>query len=368
MKFQCKKNDIKNKITLIERITGKNQSLLVLSAILFEAKENTLTLKATNLEVGVEVVVRAKIIKTGSMALLGRVINTYLNSINGEDDTITFEVVENNISISTKKNSTLIKTIQTNDFPNIPHIEDKNNTHTINAKVFTEGLRAVLFAVSTSDIKPEISSVYVYSEDTTLVFVATDSFRLAEKKITTKNKLSISPLLIPFRNTYEFIRFFDGIHGDLAVFFDKNQLAVFGDGMYVTTRLTDGVYPPYKQIIPAKFKTNITVQKKDLIDALKTANIFLDEFNRIIVKAHTNDGIVEIESKNNDLGENVSRVEAHVDGDDVEMKFNHKYFSEALPGILGDSVSLRFNEQHKPMVISGVGDPSFIYLVMPVTR
>ncbi|MAZ40666.1 DNA polymerase III subunit beta [bacterium] len=364
MKFECKLDNLKQKILLLEKITGRNLSLPILNSVLFIVKGNTILLRATNLEVGVEITIPAKIGKEGTFAIEGRVISSFLNSLDG-DENITFEQLDNTISITTKKHSTIIKITPHDDFPSLPKIHQ--NKAKIRPQILIEGLRSVWFSASVSDIKPEIASIYLYSQGRDLVFVATDSFRLAEKTIKGVG-VNIDPILIPLKNALEIGRFFDGAVDELSVSSDKNQLALETKEIYFTTRLTDGVYPDYRQIIPKGTKTQVVVLKKDFVNSLKTANIFVDDFNKINLKIIPEDSLLEIESKNTKVGENTTQIEAHLEGDPIEMSFNFKYLSEVFPIITHDSVALRFNDTNKPLIISPVGDPSLLYLVMPVNR
>src|SRR3989344_327023 len=364
MKFECKQEILKNKILLLEKITRRNLSLPILNTILFTVKDNKLILKATNLEVGAEITITVKVEKNGILAIEGRIISGFLNSLTN-NDIIKFEQVNTTISITTKNNSTIIKTIPHNDFPDLPKI---NQTKTIlKSQILIDGLRSVLFSASISDIKPEIASVYVYQNNKDIVFVATDSFRLAEKTIKGVG-VNINPLLIPLKNTLEINRFFDGSVDDVYISSDKNQLSLQTKDIYFTTRLTGGIYPDYKQIVPQGAKTNATVLRGDFVSAIKTANIFVDDFNKIKIKIIPEDSLLEIESKNTNIGENTTQIQAHIEGDQIEMSFNYKYLSEVFQIVTNDSVSLRFNDTNKPMVISPVGDTTFIYLIMPVNR
>lgn len=364
MKFECKQENIKGKVLLLEKITGRNLSLPILNTILFEVSENKITVRATNLEVGVEFTIPAKVKKGGVFAVEGRVISSFLNSLEGEGSVL-FEMVDNNISVTTKNNSTIIKTTPHDDFPSLPKIN--HNKAEIRPQILLEGIKSVWFAASLSDIKPEIASIYVYSKNRDLVFVATDSFRLAEKTIKGVNVV-IEPLLIPLKNAVEIGRFFEGSVDEVSLSFDKNQLSLQTKDIYFTTRLTDGVYPDYHQIIPKGTKTQAVVLKKDLVSSLKTANIFVDDFNKINMKIIPEDSLMEVESKNSNVGENTTQLDAHLEGDPIEMSFNFKYLSEVFQVITSDSVSLRFNDTNKPLIISPVGDSTFLYLVMPVNR
>jgi DNA polymerase-3 subunit beta len=364
MKALCVVDKLKQKTNLLVRITGKNQTLPVLNTILIEAKKQGITIKATNLEVGAELQIQAKVEKEGVCAVFGNVLQNFLAALQN-DDVVTIELIKNTLSLSTKNTTTLIKTIPHEDFPNIPKI--KGDTKKIQTKQLIDGIKSVWFSASTSDIKPEIASIYLYTTGGNLFFVATDSFRLTEKKVPVKN-FEVEGILIPYKNALEVVRFFEETTESIDVLFDKNQAVFQTKEIYLTTRLTDGVYPDYKQIIPKNFRTQVVLLKKDLGDALKIANIFSDEFSRVVLRIITEDNRMEMESKNTNIGENVTKIDAHLEGASLETSFNHKYITDVLPIITTDSVSLRFNEPNKPIVITGVGDESTTYLVMPTNR
>jgi len=217
-------------------------------------------------------------------------------------------------------------------------------------------------------MKPELSSVYLYPKDSGLMFVATDSFRLAEKKIDVKEIDTFESVLVPFRNVSEIIRVFDSFVGDLEIVFDDGQIAFINDGVYLVSRVVDGNFPDYKQIIPKDNTTEVVVLKQDLIQALKLSNIFSDKFNQIHMTIRPDDGVFEIASKNVDKGENKNNVEATLRGESIEISFNHKYLGDAFSSINSDSLILMFNSANRPMVMRGVNDGSFMYLVMPLNR
>jgi len=364
MKLSCTVDKLRSKINLSGRVIGKNLSLPVLNSILLDVKKERLTIKATNLEVGVELQIPAKVEKEGVCAVSGGVLQNFLSVLTNQE-VVNIELIKNTLSISTKNNSTLIKTIPHEDFPVIP--KTSGSQKEISSKQFIDGIKAVWFSSSTSDIKPEIASVYIYTSGGNTIFVATDSFRLTEKKIPIKN-FETDGLLIPYRNALEIVKFFEENTEDLVILFNKNQLSFQTKDTYLTTRLTDGVYPDYKQIIPKEFKTQVVVLKQELANALKIANIFSDEFSRITVRVMPEDGRMEIESKNANIGENVTKIDAHLEGASTEASFNHKYLGDVLPVFQTDSVSLKFNEPNKPLVITNVGDGSLMYLVMPINR
>ncbi len=366
MKIECLKERLAEAISKAEKITGKNLTLPVLSCILFEAKGHDLIIRATNLDLGIEIVIPVKVEQEGRIAVPGAIVNNFVSHIVGSKN-ITLEVVDNNLKIITDTNTTVIKSINFEDFPTIPILEHEKSFK-LNAKEFVKGIKAVWYSSATSSMKPELSSIYIYSDDEGLLFVATDSFRLAEKRVKSKGAKDITSLLIPVKNVPDILRILDAAEGDIDVVLTKNQISFTYNGIYLTSRIVDGVFPDYKQIIPKDYKTNIVVLKQDLANAFKIATIFSDKFNKLTIKAHPSEKSFELATKNADVGENTNALEAVYEGEDIDINFNYKYIIDCLQSIESDSVSLEFNGLTRPLVMRGVNDKSFMYLVMPINK
>ena len=365
MKLECQIEKIKNALITVERITGKNLTLPVLGSVLWVATEKTLKLRATNLNIGIEVEIPAKIEKEGVVAIRGDILSS-LFSVIQNDSMVSFELINNNLSVKTKNSTILLKSISHEDFPTIPIVEGEELI--IPAKKFIEGIRSVYYSASISEIKPEIGSVYIYPEDDMLVFVSTDSFRLAEKKVKIKQKLTFGGILIPFKNTVEILKVFENSDEDLKITLQKNQISFSTSNIYLTSRVVDGSFPDYKQIIPKVSTTNAVVLKQDFISSLKISNVFSDKFNQVTFNIKPKDKFFEIESKNIDTGENTTFVSAALSGEDVSANFNYKYILDCFQSVGGDSLNLDLNGNNKPMIIKAIGDASFMYLIMPMNR
>lgn len=365
MKIECGIEKIKNVINQVEKITGKNLTLPVLGSILFIAEKKSLKIRATNLSLGIEAEIPAKIEREGVVAISGSVlVGTFSNIPNNEN--ISLEEEGGNLLIKTKKSRIKLKGQPHEDFPTIPQVEGKS--FKIEAKKLVNGIKSVYYSSTVSDIKPEISSVYIYSNGNDLVFVSTDSFRLAEKKIKMSNLEEIPGILIPFKNIPEILRVFGEVNDELIVCFNKNQISFSSDNTYLTSRLIDGVFPDYRQIIPKEVKTEATVLKQELLNALKISNIFSDKFNQVNLSIKPKEKVFELSSQNNDVGENKTMLDAAISGEDVELGFNYKYFLDCFQSITADSVAIKLNQASRPIIISGVSDQSFTYLIMPMNR
>ena len=365
MKLECKIEELRSGISQVERITGKNLTLPVLNSILLIATGKILRLRATNLNLGIEVEIPAKIEKEGIVAISGSVLNGIFSNV-FQNENILLEGVDGNLVIKTKKSKIKLKGQPHDDFPTIPRVAGTD--FEIESKKLIDGIKSVYYSSSVSDIKPEISSVFIHTKEDNLVFVATDSFRLAEKKVKSKGLPEVQGILIPFKNISEILRVFGEVTSDIKVCFNKNQISFSSDSIYLTSRVIDGVFPDYNQIIPKTSETNAIVLKQDLINALKLSNIFSDKFNQVNLKISSKEKVFELSSANNDVGENKTFLDAAISGENIELGFNYKYFLDCFQSIAVDSVSIKFSGAGSPIVVSGVGDTSFVYLIMPMNR
>lgn len=365
MKLECELEKIKNAVLQVERITGKNLTLPILSSILFIASGKVLKLRATNLNLGIEIEIPAKIEKEGIVAVSGSVVSGIFSNF-FQNENVVLEGVDGNLLIKTKKSQIKLKGGQTDDFPTIPRVEGES--FEIESKKLIEGIKSVYYSSSPSDIKPEISSVYIYSNESNLVFVSTDSFRLAEKKVKVKDLKADFNVIVPYKNISEILRVFGEFSGNINICFNKNQISFYSSNIYLTSRIIDGVFPDYRQILPKEFKTEVVVLKQDLLNALKITNVFSDKFNQINILIKPKEKIFKLLGKNNDVGENETNLDGAISGTDVELGFNYKYFLDCFSSINTDSLSIKLNESSKPIVIAPVSDNSFTYLIMPMNR
>lgn len=365
MKVECQGEKIKEAVLKAERITGKNLALPILGSILCIASGKTLKFRATNLSLGIEIEVPAKIEKEGVVALKGSVLAGFFTTFT-KNETVTFSLVGENLTITTKTNKVILNAQSHEDFPTIPFVEGEEVT--LPLKVFTEGIKSVYFSASVSDIKPEIASVYIYSEHEQLIFVSTDSFRLAEKRSKVRGLSDGISLLVPYKNIIEILRVLPEEGDEIVLKISKNQIALVSSGIYITSRVIDGVFPDYKQIIPKEFTTTITSLKMEILQALKVSNIFSDKFNQISLTAKPKEKYFALYAKNTDVGETTAQVSASLTGESVEMNLNFKYLFDCFQSIPKESVEFLISGASRPMIIRGVGDQTFTYLIMPMNK
>lgn len=366
MNFTCNREALQKSVVSAERATGKNLSLPILGSVFIATDKKSLVIRATNLEVGVELQIPAEVKTEGSIAVPGALFANTLSNL-PDEELVTVTAQNNVCKIITKTKNITIKGYVPDDFPTIPN-NDEEESFTLPAVKFVQGVKAVLMSAATADIKPEISSVYIHQDADAVVFVATDSFRLAEKKIKYEGKKSFNAAIVPAKNIIEIIKVFETANDNILFKISKNQISCIGKSVYATSRIIQGIYPDYEQILPKKHTTEIVVLKQDLLNAIKLSTLFSDKFNKLQLSINPATKKCILSTQNTEIGETETSLTATLSGEPVEISLNGKHLFDCLAAIDRDSLSIEFNEANKPVVVRGLGDPSFTYLTMPLTK
>ena len=364
MEIQVGQTTLLNALELLSRISAKHVTLPVLQCVHVEAKNDTVVLQATNMEVGLEISVPAKVTEPGVIAVPAQIFLQSVNQLTPKD--ITLRVEDKVLQIETESTNTSIKLFEVEEFPTIRYVEGE--TSTINNKLLALGIKSVVFAASQTSIKPELGSVFVkQKKEHSLTFVATDSFRLMEKTVPQKNVSLEQNLMIPHKNAIELARICEAVDGEAQMIVNENQCAIqFSEGVYFSTRLVSGNFPDYEQIIPKEYVAHVTVLKDDLLQSLKKTNIFLNKFRQVSV-AITNKSLTTT-AQNNDVGHTTNTIKATTEGEELNLSFNQQYLTDPLAHIQDDSIKLSFAGIGRAMVIKGASDTTFRYLVMPMNK
>lgn len=365
MKFECSTEQLLSTISIVVRFIERRANLPALSSILITSNSNRLILRATNLECGVEISLPAKVLVDGVVAVPGVVLYGFFSNVKGK--TISAHTVGELFKIETERATASIKTIPHEDFPLLPKVSAERSFG-VKTNDLTRAIRSVAYCASTSTIKPELQSVLIYGEAGKLTAVATDSFRLAEKTVPLRAGGSVPQLLLPARNAAELMRILETAPGDVELYYNENQLSTHIGDVYYTSRLIDGTFPNYRQILPKKFTTEVVVLREDLASALKSLSIFADKFAQVSFSIEPSKKAVLLSSRNPDVGEQTSTVKATISGDAVSMNFNGRYLADSLQAISGESVRIQSNGAGKPLLIKDAADSSFFYLAMPMNR
>jgi len=366
MKFECTTEQVGTAVSTAVRFIERRVNLPVLSSILISAeKSGRVILRATNLECGVEVTVQAKVTTEGVIAVPGSTLSGLLGNIRSK--TVSFTLTGEVLKVEAERIAATLKTVPHDDFPILPRVS-ASSSFTIKAGDLNRAIRNVAYCASTSAIKPELQSVVIYAEMGKFTTAATDSFRLAEKVVPLRDGGSVPQLLLPIRNAAELMRLLDGVNEEVEVYYNEHQISTHIKDVYYTSRLIDGTFPNYRQIVPKSFTTEAIVLREDLAQALKSLSVFADKFAQVSFTVDPIKKAIVLSSRNPDVGEEVSTIRSTISGDSVSMNFNGRYLADSLQGITGESVRIHSNGPGKALLIRDAADETFYYLAMPMNR
>lgn len=289
------------------------------------------------------------------------------------NEKITLEVKGQDLYVECNKVRTQVKGYNPEDFPIIPEFKDNEFLEVDNAAFFN-GLSQIIDVASPSQSRPEISGIYFHFVKNTITIAATDSFRLAEKHITLAAPVPKEfSFILPQKPAREILGVLAGKEGKLKIFFSPSQMLfefpmkeVDHPQVQITSRLIDGEYPNYQDIIPTKFKTNVVLNKDEFLNQIKTASLFSGKVNEVKISLNVEKKEVEIFSKNPDLGENKSSMPVKIEGEPLEVSFNYKYLADGLTHIKSSEVMFDVSKEEGPCILRPVGDASYMYVVMPI--
>ncbi|MFH0852079.1 MAG: DNA polymerase III subunit beta [bacterium] len=371
MKITCLQENLKTNLNITQNIVGKNLTLPILNNLLLETDGGRLKISSTNLEIGVNTWTSGKIEKNGSLTCPAKILSSFVNSLPNKK--IELETKENSLFVRCENYKAMIKGLPSDDFPLIPQIKTKPFFVFKKSDSLKNDLGAVVVSAAISESRPEFSGVLFKFSKESVKFVATDSFRLAESTIYQGNNLNEpASFIVPQRTIQELIRIMTEKPGQEIKFSlgDSQILFEIGD-VQLVSRLIDGQYPDYQQIIPKGFETKVTLGREEFINNIRIASIFSSRINdvKVVVK---NDK-AEILSQDSELGENKSQMSAQVQGKPMEIVFNYRYLMDGLANIPTKQVFLGMNPEGEgssprsnPAVIKPVGEDDYLYVIMPI--
>jgi len=372
MQIICLQEKLKQALNITERIIGRNLTLPILNNLLLSTEDNKLKISSTNLEIGINCWLTGKIQKRGSITVPARLISDLVSNLPNKK--IELKVKDQQLELKCEKFKAVLKGLTAEDFPIIPKIKDKPIIK-ISGHTLKNSFSQVVEMVSFSESRPEISGIYMKFDKNTIKLAATDSFRLAEKniEIKTNQQLKGQSIIIPQRTIQELIR----ISGEkelsankqgqeVEIILSGNQVLFDLEEAQVISRLIEGQYPDYQQIIPDSFQTQVVISREELINNIKIASLFSGKINNIKLAIDPKKSLIEITAKDVDIGENKSQIETKIKGKGVEIIFNYRYLLDGLNNIFSDKIVLGLNTNANPIVIRPVGDASYTYLVMPI--
>jgi len=379
MKITILKDKLKEGINIIEKISAKLISLPILNNVLISTEKNFLNLTTTDLEVGVKWWSLIKTEREGKVAVPSKILSSFINFL--PNKLVNLELEDFNLKIKCENYETTIKGVNPEDFPIIPRVSDEEKIE-VQIKSFCKSLSSVVDIASLSSTKPEISGVYFIFQKNLITMAATDSFRLGEKKIYLDSPLNnISKdysLILPQKAAKEIINIFGEKEGVLTIYFSPNQILfetslseVSHPQIQLTSRLIEGDYPNYQEIIPKRYDTRIIFSLEEFINQIKLASLFSGKINEIKLKIDSSKNQINFFSQNPDVGEYQSFLIGKVEGKPCEISFNYRFLLDGLLNLSSlqqkkPEAVLELTGSEKPGILRLKDEESYLYLVMPI--
>jgi DNA polymerase-3 subunit beta len=337
-----------------------------LKGIFLEANSGMLTIRSTNIDIGFESSLTCKVEIEGKFLISGDVISRLLSTVSVKSRNNCEIIYEDNVcNINIDQHNFKLKTLSFENFPNLPKVEGVEIS--VDNRIFLSGLRSVIYSVAKSEIKPEISGIFVKFIENNLFFVATDAYRLSEKKVNIEEEVAEIGFIIPEKNVKELLKIIDNDYtGNLSLTISKNSLQIKENDTYLVSRLIDGNFPNYQQIIPSAPVSFAIFLKEDLVKSLKIVSFFSDKTQQINLNIGENS--TEMEASNTEVGSTKETLNSTLKGDPFTVKLNSKYLEEFLQSISDSSVVLKFTAQNKAIIVQGLQDANYTYLLMPSYR
>jgi len=351
----------------VEKAVSENNNLPILKNVLLKTDNNQIRISTTNLDLAISKSILGKIIEEGGITVPFSTLYSIVN--NSDSERISLEQDNNTLILKTDNYEAKIQGLNEEEFPIIPKIENSKNYLEIEPAILKNSILKVLSAAQISEIRPEISGILLDFQLTILKLAATDSFRLAEKTLAS-NQFGANfnrgfKIIIPLKTTQEILRVFKE-NQSISIFVDSNQILLKTNDLELISRLIDGVYPDYEQIIPKDIETEIQVEREPLINAVKLVSSFSGKNNDIKLKVKDKK-ILEIYSASQYLGENHYLVPAKVNGPDFkEVAFNWRYLMDGLKALDSEKIIFGLNGENKPAILKSPEDVSYFYILMPI--
>jgi DNA polymerase-3 subunit beta len=359
MKLQVTQENLNKALGSVARIANSRNTLPILSNVLLKTQSNRLSIAATNLDIAITHFIGSKIEQNGAITVPARLMQDFISNL--PDSVLNLELTDNKLKITTDKYQSTINGMAAEDFPVMPAIKGEN-LWKIDARDFKKTLQQVVLAASNDDARPVLTGVYFHTVGGNVVAAATDSYRLAERKIG-KSKENIS-FLVPATAASDLLRIISDTDKEVAITHDEQQVLFQVGDVTLVARLLEGNYPDYRKLIPAKFTTVAALKKAEFTNIAKISSLFARESaGSITLKVEDNK--VSINAVASQLGENTATADAEVTGGG-EVTLNSRYLIDALNSFGAEDIEFCFNGKLEPCILRSASEPNYLHLIMPL--
>jgi DNA polymerase-3 subunit beta len=346
-----------------------------LSNVLLATDDGRLRIAATNLEIGITTWIGAAIEEEGAITVDARLLGEFVNTLPNETVTLGFEPSRLTLNVQCGRDRAGINGIHADDFPVIPRIDGDTLVALVDPQALREMIAQVEFAAAADDSRPVLAGVLARFDENTLTLAAADGFRLAVRRGELSEPVPERlDIIVPARALRELARILADQSEPvrLAITPNRSQLLVRVDQTEFLTRLIDGTFPDFRQIIPREFNTKLEVGRDAFLNAVRRASYFARDNNDVIrMEVHAGEeefmpGTVEISANAAERGNSQSFVDATVAGPEMQIAFNSRYLADVLSVLKNSDVLVGMNGANQAGVVRATGSEEYTHVIMPM--
>lgn len=364
MQFECTRGELLEKVQIVQKGVSTRSTLPILTGILFKVEDNKLFLSSTDLEISIECVCDVKTITSGSVVIPARLIGDVLRNLPEAVVKLNSNKSTNQVELECEKAKFNIKTLPPEDFPKTPRLK-KEQSCTLKSKLFTDALKQITKATSKDEARPVLTGVLFKINENKLKMVATDSYRLAIKEIECISSMDKEvKLVIPGRVLDEITKIAPKEKSEIRLLIGENQAGFEFDNIQIITRLIEGEFPKYQQLIPESYQVQLRLNKEVLIGATKRVSLLA--LNNAPIKVSIGDNKLVISSQSSDVGEAIEKLDLKEKVEPITIAFNAQYLLDGLLSINSDNTIFEIVSPLNPALLRADEEKDFLYLVMPV--
>ena len=369
MKFTVEKNNLFKSLSHVQSIVEKKNTLPILSNILLEAKDNTLILSATDMDLSIMEKLNCNIIDNGSTTVSAHTLYDIIKKIPESSE---IEIISNDgkiMSLRAGKSKFSLGCLPKEDFP-IIEIEDLENEINIDSQKFLKLLDKTRFAVSNEETRYFLNGIYFHKiedqKSDILSVVATDGHRLAKFDFNFNSRIDKIPgIIIPKKTVNELYKLLIDFEGSIKINLNSNKIVFFVGKSTLISKLIDGSFPDYKKVIPTN-NNNILKINRELFSAAVDRVSTITNDKSPVIKFKLLKNLINMSSVNNENGTATEDISAHYDGKEIEIGFNSKYILEMINNLEDEEIILNFNDSSSPVTALETSNPDLIYVLMPM--
>lgn len=361
MKFKIEQKDFSKHINIVQKGISTRSTLQILDGILIEAKENGVKLTATDLEISIETFIEATVEEKGKIILNSRIFGDIIKKF--PNDTIQFQVKDNYVNIKCQNTEFNILGNLGDDYPDLPIIIEENQFK-ISKDLLKSAIRQTVFATTQDETRPSLTGVLFEIKNNEISFISLDGYRLALRKISTNSEIN-EKIIIPGRSLNELNKILEDKEEELVISISQGQVIFNLGDTIMYSKLLEGQFFNYKDIMRDDYKTKITVNRRSLQNGLERASLLAKEEKANLVKLSVLNGKLIIKS-NSEMGDIYEEIVSNQEGDDLNIAFNSRYIIEGIKIMDNEEIVMNFVGSLNPCIINGVGDDTYTYLVLPV--